>query len=122
MLIFVLWPKMKIENKQELLCSFSIIISYLSGRLVSRNPRFSEDISDSHSKTIGMRRLLLAVDPPVVGSLQSVGDENVYFDVLYQTAISNARCNGNLASYGRGSGRGSENTVLPPARFYPSQQ
>ena len=111
---------MKIEKKQDPLFSFSIIISYLSGRLVSRNPRFSEWHFWLKQQTIGKRRLLQVVDLPAVGSRQSVGDENVYFDVLYQTAISNARCDGNLASYGRGSGRGSENTILPPARFYPS--
>ena len=42
MLIFGLWPKMKIEKKQNSFCSFSIIISYFCGKLVSRNPRFSE--------------------------------------------------------------------------------
>ena len=97
---------MEIEKKQDPLCSFSIIISYLSGRLVSRNPRFSEDISDSGSKTIGKRRLLLVVDPPAVGSRQSVGDENVYFDVLSQTAISNARAMGTLRVMGVGVGVG----------------
>ena len=55
----------------------------------------------------------MVVDPPEFGSRQSVGDENGYCDVLYQAAISNARCDGNLTNYGRGSGRGLENTILP---------
>ena len=61
----------------------------------------------------------MVVDPPEFGSRQSVGDENGYFDVLYQAAISNARCDGNLTNYGRGSGRGSENTILPPRLALP---
>ena len=78
------------------------------------------DISDSRQHEIGKRRFLLVVDPPAVGSRESVGDGNVYFDVLSQTVASNARFDGNFTSYGRGSGRVSKNAVLLPARSYPS--
>ena len=120
MLIFDHWPKIKIEKKQDPFCSFSIIISYLRGKLVLRTSRLSEEHLWLRQQNVGKRCVLMVVDPPEFGSRQSVGDENGYFDVLYQTAISNARCDGNLTNYGRGSGRGSENTILPPAWFYPS--
>ena len=119
MLIFGLWPKMRIEKQQKPLTHLSIIFPTVRGKQVSRNLRFSEwhfwlwwvcDIE---------RLFLLVVGPPVFGSRETAGDGNVYFDLLSQTVASNARFDGNFASYGRGSGRGSKNTVLPPARSYP---
>ena len=120
MLLFVHWPKIKIEKKQDPFCSFSIIISYLRGKLVLCTSRLSEEHLWLRQQNVDKRCVLMVVDPPEFGSRQSVGDENGYFDVRYQTAISNSRCDGNLTNYGRGSGRGSENTILPPAWFYPS--
>ena len=64
------------------------------------------DISESRQHEIGKRRFLLVVDPPAFGSRESVGDENMYFNVFSQTAISNARAMGRLRVMGVGVGVG----------------
>ena len=111
---------MKIEKQQNPLPHDSIIFPTVRGKQVLCNPRFSEWHFWLRWVCDVERLFLLVVGPPVFGSRETVGDGNVYFDLLSQTVASNARFDGNFASYGRGSGRGSKNTVLLSPHSYPS--
>ena len=99
MLIFVLWPKMNIEKKLDAFRHVCIIHSTVCSKQVSRNP--------------GIKHYYLwfsgICDVELCLLMSGAGPHS-----------TNARFDGDLASYGRGSGRGSKNTELPQERCYPA--